>query len=65
MKGSEGDVVVDAINDPIHIIGVADGNGHILSKLSPLNNQMLERAKKSIRYNMLSNIFNLDDHTKI
>ena len=63
--GSEGDVVVDAINDPIHIIGVADGNGHILSKLSPLNNQMLERAKKSIRYNLLSNIFNLDDHTKI
>lgn len=47
--GNSGDVVVNAIEDPTHVIGVADGEGAIKSNLTEDDLYKLELVKEALR----------------
>jgi len=54
--GREGEVVVNSIKSPTHVIGIADGNGGIKSKLTTTDTSSLESVRKNIRINLLANM---------
>jgi len=60
--GSLGDVVVDRINDPKRVIGVAQGDGSLKTTLNSEDQSNINRLKKECGIEKLSNMENLVHH---
>lgn len=57
--GNEGDVVVNSISDPTHVIGVADGIGGIKYQLGIADMDALESVRKALRKAVLTEVGSL------
>lgn len=54
--GNEGDVVVDSIERPTHVLGIADGNGGLKTQLGESDKHTLERVKRVLRDSVLDGL---------
>lgn len=54
--GREGDVVLNSFRDATHVVGIADGNGGIKSRLSGSDSMSIEKVKKVLRANLLGSM---------
>lgn len=58
--GYKGDVVVNSIKRPTHVIGIADGSGGIKVHLNEADKQSLDSVKRTLRKGMLDGITGFD-----